>query len=982
MEKLHWKLPDLVDERVITGSGITGTIEGWIGVKRARVALANGTTAQPGVTEALQWYCTALQESFNGVSPGVKKLAVALLERTRANRTSRTKTSRSVDSCKRRIQDVITKIDREKASQEMAGPILSVCQDKHTLPSLDAKLVAASVRLEELKSNLEDLERERQFVFKDGADIANFFLGKFNIKFSSKSLLLWASGKKLGKVGRTTAFNLDAEKALVDALLFLDSLGFCMDGREIRELAGRMASGDTRLRFGSEGPTEQWYAAFKARAKTMNRGIVHVLQRSTDCRTLKWFNTRNINWWFDQFGRKIKELGLARDPKPGEQGELVWVDRHRVIISDETCVSGGHVLKGSASKRKVLTLADRVEVTDKGRGHRRVAPLGVATQEHITLVATVTLAGEVGVPVWICSAKRDISPESRKKIEAIAPRCGGSRECDLLPFGGHVIEEVIIGSSEKGGITRDNITDLMIKAFKVMYPDVAPEPGKRVLWLTDWHDSRLSVNFIKQMRAIGVTMMGWLPNTTSKCQLPDVSLFGPFKAVRDRLETTWRNKTCSGKVDRIARIEVASKALVATFTKQRIMAGAQVTGMFPIDRRPLLEHPSVRDADVIDCATKEKFAHATLSEFQMVDVPDTPSPELAPVASPVVTPLKSMDHYHMLSDTPQREEQAESTFTSISQQKPRLGPSLLSDDPDEARKQVLAKVEQVLVTHEWNMDSYTDAEVAEVERLRNADQRKIAELKRNLANYDKRLAAFKTKHAQSVTTLQHMLNKIDTNPHMQQETLSVIYQRVCDFERAPRGANGLCIHDFPVPTPIYSPSQSADMSILNEHVAGCMKKLLTPTAAGAKRKRTSCSSDSNTTNTKRFKIGALISQTWEIEGTSDAMFGAALAHEASKAERLEAAAARRQAKKDRETQSIAELACRVTEAREHMMVLLTSGNKPTAKFCRTYLSLLRKDAEIYNRDDDLVRLKAMQDLKRDELVQAVVAFVGKQQSVS
>ena len=69
----------------------------------------------------------------------------------------------------------------------------------------------------------------------------------------------------------------------------------------------------------------------------------------------------------------------------------------------------------------------------------------------------------------------------------------------------------------------------MIRSFKATFPDLAPEDGKRVLWFADWHDSRVSKTFIDAMRDLGVVMVGWLPNCTSKMQLADVSLFGDFK---------------------------------------------------------------------------------------------------------------------------------------------------------------------------------------------------------------------------------------------------------------------------------------------------------------------------------------------------------------------------------------------------------------------------------------------------------------------
>jgi len=40
---------------------------------------------------------------------------------------------------------------------------------------------------------------------------------------------------------------------------------------------------------------------------------------------------------------------------------------------------------------------------------------------------------------------------------------------------------------------------------------VASENGKKVLWLVDWHRSRLSYAFLCSMCTRGVIIMGWTP---------------------------------------------------------------------------------------------------------------------------------------------------------------------------------------------------------------------------------------------------------------------------------------------------------------------------------------------------------------------------------------------------------------------------------------------------------------------------------------
>lgn len=89
-------------------------------------------------------------------------------------------------------------------------------------------------------------------------------------------------------------------------------------------------------------------------------------------------------------------------------------------------------------------------------------------------------------------------------------------------------------------------------------------------------------------------------------QSPDVEFFGPLKSLRSKDEQTWRNKHNGETVDRVAKIGAAGQAMVqALFTYQRIMKGAKNVGVFHINRKILLDDPSIRDEDAI-VATKSR----------------------------------------------------------------------------------------------------------------------------------------------------------------------------------------------------------------------------------------------------------------------------------------------------------------------------------------------------------------------------------------
>ncbi len=115
--------------------------------------------------------------------------------------------------------------------------------------------------------------------------------------------------------------------------------------------------------------------------------MTEALERSTDCRTTAWFNSTNVNWWFDKFVKKINEYGFARRATAEEtirgEGEAVWLPNmhSRVVLSDETCVSSAGHRKTTNPKKKVITTAERVEKEDHGPKYRRIIRAS-GTMEH------------------------------------------------------------------------------------------------------------------------------------------------------------------------------------------------------------------------------------------------------------------------------------------------------------------------------------------------------------------------------------------------------------------------------------------------------------------------------------------------------------------------------------------------------------------------------------------------------------------------
>ena len=131
-----------------------------------------------------------------------------------------------------------------------------------------------------------------------------------------------------------------------------------------------------------------------------------------------------------------------------------------------------------------------------------------------------------------------------------------------------------------------------------MFKDMADTTGKRVLIGIDWHNSRFNLSLLEALRERGCRLIGWLPNTTSKMQSPDVELFGSFKTRRGKLEAQWVREN-EKKVDRYAKIKIPGDAMAETFTYARFKRGAEKVGLRPINKEILLQDQAASDGDVL-----------------------------------------------------------------------------------------------------------------------------------------------------------------------------------------------------------------------------------------------------------------------------------------------------------------------------------------------------------------------------------------------
>jgi hypothetical protein len=293
----------------------------------------------------------------------------------------------------------------------------------------------------------------------------------------------------------------EAEGALIQTLLFLDRCGFPLGQKQVRVVAEQMTNDPKiKARFSTKGPTRHWFRGFFKRRMEQYPALLMASKRSTDCKTTKWFNSEMVNWWYTNFERIVVEEGFAQR---NAEGQLEWIDPSRVILTDETCVSGGGTRKGTSGKSKVLTLKSKCTQSDKGKGHYRRVPEGRDYDEHVTLIAGCIANGCIAPPAWLfTSGPQGLRAGTMRQIQEAAPT--------LPRINGREMGGAIVGTGPNGGVTGDNIKEIMEKVFRAACPNFTNEPGKKILWLTDAGPGRLDQEFVSWMRQNGIVMVHWL----------------------------------------------------------------------------------------------------------------------------------------------------------------------------------------------------------------------------------------------------------------------------------------------------------------------------------------------------------------------------------------------------------------------------------------------------------------------------------------
>lgn len=145
--------------------------------------------------------------------------------------------------------------------------------------------------------------------------------------------------------------------------------------------------------------------------------------------------------------------------------------------------------------------------------------------------------------IWVLPVKR-MTPQIKQRMRE-------ELQSEAMMFNGRlVIPCACVAGGSKGGVTRDNIDDVMMEAERYLdgteYNLHGPGAGVRVNrdeWvafrkssdakpiyqITDWHNSRTTSGFLERQRERKHFMGGWIPRCTWVMQPADVEGFGDGK---------------------------------------------------------------------------------------------------------------------------------------------------------------------------------------------------------------------------------------------------------------------------------------------------------------------------------------------------------------------------------------------------------------------------------------------------------------------
>lgn len=902
---------------------------------------------------------------------------------------------------RRLVQNAVSNVNREEpklakhdAKQVAIGEQLPGHGDTFTRKTLVDNLEAARFRLHEQETTLDEINEQGNYMFDSVLDIVKCFKETFDVVVPASTIYGWINKGFTDadrEPGRPILLSKEAEAELIKTVLYLDSCAFPMGSKAIRELAAQMCTPDVRARFAQVGPSEGWFQGFIRRHKRQHPDLVLAASRGADCHTTKWFNTDMVHWWFAKFKEIVLEHKFAYED---EDGELQWTDAGRVLLTDETCVNGGKSRTTTSGKSKVVTTADRCEISDSGQLSRRTCAQR-DFEDHITLIGGLTALGHITPPAWIftCATEAGLSDSSLRLLRSMAPKYP-----QLEPCNGHKLMDPIIDHGPRGGVTGTNIQRVMKKIFEQACPGFNKD--NKLLWMTDAGPGRMDLEFITWMRDNGVVLIHWLPNSTSIMQPADVRLFGAFKSVLERMRKAWKaNPLNLGKrIDRYVALQLAGKAMIESFTRSKMMQALEETGMVPITPTPLLQHPRIHDGDNMRALREQHAAQVSASQLQKAPSVSAPASASASASASSSTPSPASAsastpdmQYAVLSESAQREAHTQRAFeSSILIQKTRLGEfRTLVDDvaksdeltmqtKTECLREIQGQILDRTTSLPTDMAKLRDAlqqqaddadNVAEAAATKAADARRRAmELRMAIDGSVQTSTCEREQEVGYLNVFQQQLQSIEEANPSSAQTLGIVSMKLNDLRECERDDYGIVVGVGDAKLQRNPPTISATPGVVTE----VLQQRVDLATEGLARNAGLSSGARQVSDLTRdghtpMVFGPLLHATGSIEGSSGAMEELARKHASRSKRTREDAIVRDGAHKRRKEDRRKSFPHRLLKASDAM-----ASKGEQVGVCGEYVSRLKEQAELDEAPkEEKKRLLLISKNKGQELVAVV-----------
>ena len=878
-------------------------------------------------------YSTEKKDGSREAGTEVKELLLALLKRCKSIGAEKV-------SAKKAKRHLVSK----RVSLKMQLGIAEVQEERRGLqPSeryctLGSRLEACEEQLQSASDELEAIISTNQ-TFASVEDIRKFFKEKFKIDVCTATLYKWRKyGVPTRPVGRQVAFSNEDEQALLDTVLYCDSMGWPLSRSDIMELAMNMAeSEEKRSRFGKNGPTIKWYNGWYKRMSEDEPDLIEACTRGRAKGMTSFFTSKMINWWFDCVKKTIIKFKFAK-PSDTSEEEVIWLTPARVFNFDETCTSGGLAGRSDAFEKakKVVTLQDRLDSNGK---RRTLEPK--ETGEHHTLVGGANLLGQRLPASWILSAKTDIQPKQRQDalIKGAAPTVINNRE----------ITRCFVNTSEHGGVTLKNIENILTELIDEVWPDVADEDGKRVLVFCDWHGSRFNLKMLETFIKKGIVLVGFLPNCTSVMQAMDVLCFGNFKASRKIIESKWKRNNPGKVVDRMAKLEIAAAAYQKAVTQDTIMAGFKATGIYPMNRNVLLDLPVVKDCDRAEEESRARFGTAILEHManysQENDLHFDEPPRLGPLR--ILEDREDMSRDSLTQHRSHVVDMIEEQVIAYEEHTNYVDNILVfdtKDTVDEERKRMEAEIEAEIEAERKRKKAEMEAKLQKLENSPTVKRRRLNNIKENLRLWKSNLEAIDFNSPDGIREGQRMVARVQA--------------RVEDLSQADLDNFGLPIHPDGPRTPIKFSLPSSGVSYTTlQNISSSAAEAFVKDPTGNRKEND---------NSARITAGDFLFKVGTPVATSKKAI--AVISEASiiASEKTKNATSKAQMAAETEAEKRRTVLDRLRHCRAMIQADIDRRRKKSVKSMRSWIKLVLENAK-YNKDVPLEEAaRAVSSLKGDE----------------